>query len=56
MKIKRYDMWLVSYGLGDYVNMIEKPDGNYVKYEDVEPLLKELEELRKEKKQKSTNK
>jgi hypothetical protein len=49
MKIKRYDMGLVSYGLGDYMDMIEKPEGDYVKYEDVKPLLKELEKLRKEK-------
>lgn len=49
MKVKRYKMGLVSYGLGDYVDMVEQSKGDYVKYEDVEPFLRELEKLRKEK-------
>jgi hypothetical protein len=49
MKIKRYDMVTVYYCSGEYTKITEHSNGDYVKYEDVEPLLKELEKLRKEK-------
>jgi len=44
---QKYETYIIGgYDDGTYVDMIEEDDGRYYKAEEVDPLLKELEDLR----------